>query len=317
MMVHKDSNIDNPLVAEHDAMDEAEAVTTHTVDEANPHETDSLAFERGADADQVESAEASAMHTDTVAAMEASGDLAEETSEDDIGTPAVALAAQSEMKIAKKSAAPAAKAAVKKQARSTRYLRVTAGLDFRHRYAPKEAIELVQKTSLSKFDGAVEVHARFLPKKGKDSGERFRMVVMLPHGTGKEPKIGVLDEALIQKIKEKGDTEFDILLASPSLMPKVAQVAKVLGPKGKMPNPKTGTVTDDPEATKKAILSGRVEVRADADWNLHQTIGRVSWPLEKLLENYQTLLAVLPLPRLQRVTLAATMGPGIEVDLKK
>ena len=310
-MSHNDSPVDNVLVAEHEAMDEAEAVTAHTVDEANPHETEALSIERGADADAVEPAEEAAIHTDTESALEASGDLLSEDTAPEMPDAKITKKAK------KAETKPAAPLRAKSRTRSQRYLTAVKELDLRHRHAPKEALELVQKSSLTKFDGAVEVHARFLPKKGKDSGERFRVVVMLPHGSGKEPKIGVLDEALIQKIKEKGDTEFDILLASPALMPKVASIAKVLGPKGKMPNPKTGTVTDDHETAKKAILSGRVEVRVDAQSNLHQIIGRVSWPLEKLLENYQVLLAALPLPRLQRVTLSATMGPGIEVDLKK
>ena len=310
-MAHKES--DNPLVAEHEAMDEAEWINSHTVDEANPHETEALSFERGADADAVESAESAAIHTDTESALEASGDLESE----EITKTAAPVAEKSSKKgaDAKVVKSKVVKKAVKQ--RSQRYLASAKLVDVRRNYPLKDALELLKVTHTTKFDGAVEVHIRLVAKRGKDSGERFRVIVTLPHGTGKEPKIGVLDEQMIADIKQKGNTDFDILLASPALMPKVAQIAKILGPKGKMPNPKTGTVTDDPEAAKRAIISGRVEVRADEHHNLHQMIGRVSWPFEKLAVNYQALLAALPLPRLQRVTLAATMGPGIGVDLKK
>lgn len=315
-MSHTDRNVDDALTAEHDAMDEAEAVNPHQVDEADTEESELLQIERGADADQAMPAEAAAVHTDTEAAAEASGDVASDSDEINSPMPPVE-AGRRPARVSKTTAKGSTPAKVQKTRHSQRYQEKIGRVDARRAYSAREALELAKETSLTRFDGAMEVHLRLSRKKGKDSGERFRTIVTLPHGSGKEPRIGVLDDELIAKIKQKGDTDFDILLAPPSLMPKVAQIAKILGPKGKMPNPKTGTVTDDSEAATRAILSGRVELRADAGHNLHQIIGRVSWPAEKLLENYQALLAVMPGARLQRVTVAATMGPGVWVDLNK
>lgn len=306
-MDHHDRNSDNPLDAEAAAVAEAESVNVAAPDEADNDDTEAAEFARGVDADQAEPAEAAAIHTDTEAAKEASGDLA-------VAPEKPAKKAQADNKPAKAQAAAAR--ASKAKTRSKRYQEAAGKVDTKRRHKVTDALELAAQTAYGKFDGSIDVHIRLLVKKGKaDSGERFRMVVVLPHGTGKEQSVGVLDEAMIDKIKQKGDTEYDILLATPAMMPKVAQIAKILGPKGKMPNPKTGTVADDLEAAKRAILSGRIELRADAQNILHQSIGRSSWPAEKLVENFRALMAVVPAHRLQKVTVAATMGPGIEVDL--
>lgn len=276
-------------------------------------------MEQGTDTDEVTPAEVAAIHTDTETASIASGDGVEDDSNDDsaeLSALTVVKKPKGKEKVEKKATKTLAKA--RPHRRSANYLVAAKQVDSSRVYEAKEALRLAQETSYSKFDGAVEIHCRLRLKRGKaDAGDRFRMMIALPHGTGRESKIGVLDEALIELIKQKGDTEFDILLASPSLMPKVAQIAKILGPKGKMPNPKTGTVTDDPELARQAILSGRIELKADGQGNLHQTIGRVSWSPTKLLENYQTLVAGLPSHRLQQIVVSATMGPGILVAYEK
>jgi len=301
-MSHKDTNTDDQLIAEHGAMDEAEAVSPHQVDEADTEEAELLAVEVGTDTNAVKPAELAAIHTDTDAASEASGEGAVD------GNDAV---------VGKKEKSPKKTVAAPQQAvRSRRYQDLATKFDRTRTYEPEQALELAKETAIGKFDQVIELHIRLTPPKGKKGDvERYRTIVTLPHGTGKEPKIGVLDEAMIEAIAKKGDTEFDILLASPDLMPKVAKIAKILGPKNKMPNPKTGTVTDNPDAAKAAIVSGRIELRADADHNLHQAIGRASWSVEKLLENYRALKATLPQHRLQRAVICATFGPGIAVDL--
>lgn len=297
-MSHKDTNIDDQLVAEHDAMEESEATSAHNVDEADTEDAELLAMEAGSGTAIVEPAEMAAIHTDTESAHEASGDT----------VPAAS--------IEKKTAKVKAATDKSKAARSQRYQELATKVDRNRNYNPEQAFNLVRETAVGKFDQVIELHFCLKAPKGKKGeSDRYRAIVSLPHGSGKQLNIGVLDEAMIDAIAKKGDTEFDILLASPSLMPKVAKIAKILGPKNKMPNPKTGTVTDDPEAAKAAIGSGRIEIRADAAHNLHQAIGRASWSAEKLLENYRALRAVLPQHRLLRAYVCATFGPGISIDL--
>ncbi len=317
-MDHQDLNTLDPLAAEHAAMDEAETTDHHHPDDADNDAGEALLIEKGTKTEEVLPAELAAVHTDTESAQEASGET--NPSDDD-----VAQDQKVPEKIAKATKTPAqqtgAKARsvkTKKRQRSVRYLEAAKKVDPKRQYEAKDALRLTQETSYTKFDGALEVHCRLKFKKGKSDGsDRFRMMVALPHGTGRELKVGMLDEALIETIKQTGDTNFDILVARPALMPKVAQIAKILGPKGKMPNPKTGTVTDDPEGALRAIASGRVELKADSQGNLHQTIGRISWSLDKLIENFSALLAGLPIHRLQRITVSATMGPGINVQFEK
>lgn len=291
-MAKKKSASTNPIVEELEAMSEAEAIDVADPDTAQPDEPIAAGIEQGADADEVVPAELTMLHTDTVSAQEASGEVALRKA------PRVS----------------------KKKKRSARYLAAQkeAGIDPNRNYPIDDAIEKARLGSYAKFDAALEVHISLSPPRGKKgSGDAFRTVIQLPHGTGKEPKIAILDETLIEKIKKDNKTEFEILIATPALMPKVAQIAKILGPQGKMPNPKTGTVVDDPETAKKAILSGRVELREDANHNLHQAIGRVAWDPSKLRENFDTILASLPQSRIAHVTLAATMGLGVRVRLEK
>ena len=305
MSQHDDDQKDI-LVAEQAAVKQSEGELEFP-DDTQDDPANEISIEQGADVDQVEPAELAAIHTDNESAAEASGeDFSDATTDETLAE------AKSEKKLKKSVASKS-----KKKVRSQRYLEAAALVDLRRRYSIDDALELVKKSAYAKFDAAVELHIKLVVKKGKtDPNNHFRLTVTLPHGTGKEPKIGVLDEALIEVIKQKGDTEFDILLASPSLMPKVAQIAKILGPKGKMPNHKTGTVTDDPEAAKQAILSGRIELRADAQNIIHQMIGRTSWESQKLIENFQTLKASLPMHRLQSISIAATMGPGIQLEIR-
>lgn len=202
----------------------------------------------------------------------------------------------------------------KPKQRSKKYQEKYALVDRSKLYNFDEALELVKKTSYVKFDASVEMHARLAaPKTKKTKQEQVRNTVQLPHSIGKEPKVGVIDEAMAEKIIKEKKTEFDILLATPEMMPKIARLAKILGPQGKMPNPKTGTVTTDTAKTLKEIKAGRVEYKSDDTGNIHQMIGKVSFDNKKLEENYRAILTAIGINKIQSVTLSATMGPGVKV----
>lgn len=199
-----------------------------------------------------------------------------------------------------------------KRARSIKYIEAVSKVDKNKFYPLEEALELVRATSYSKFDGSIEAHIKIKIKKGQDN---LRGTINLAHGVGKVTKVAIVDEAMIEKILKDKKTEFDVLLARPEMMPKLAKVAKILGPAGKMPNPKTGTITTDPEKAIEEFKAGKMEYRADSYNIIHQVIGKVSFDTSKLMDNYKTLFAVLPQTRVQSITLCSTMGPGIKVKL--
>ncbi len=201
----------------------------------------------------------------------------------------------------------------KKKGHSKGYLDKAGLVDSGKLYKLEEAIGLAKKVSYSKFDGTVSLAIRIA--KSKKTDESIRGTIRLPHGTGKKVKVAVASEELIEEIK-KGKTDFDLLVATPEMMPRLAQVAKILGPKGKMPNPKDGTVVDDPQAHLEELGERIVRFRADAHRNVHIPVGRVSWADEKLLENIQAALKTLASEKKLSVTLSPTMGPGVGMEVK-
>lgn len=201
----------------------------------------------------------------------------------------------------------------KAKVRSKRYQEAKALIDSAKKYEVAEAIDLVKKTSLTKFDGNVEVHLRLLAKTGKP--ENLRGLIQYPHPTGKKIKVEILDEKAIGEIAKTSKAKADIYLATPALMPKVAKLAKILGPKGKMPNPKSGTITENPAKTQKELEGGQVEYKTDSFGNIHQVIGKVSADKKVLEENFQSLLLTVPSDRIASITLCATIGPGIKVQI--
>lgn len=215
-----------------------------------------------------------------------------------------------ETKIQKKPAKKASKKS-KTKIRSKKYTDAKTHVDPINKYDLKEAIELAKKTSFTKFDGNIEVHVRLLSKTGKP--EQVRGMLTYPHATGKKTKVIILDDKTIDEIAKKSKIDFDIALATPAQMPKVAKLAKILGPKGKMPNPKAGTVTENPEKTKADLEGGQAEYRTDSYGNIHQVIGKISEKSENLEENYKALLTILPADKIKTITMCATMGPGIKV----
>ena len=206
---------------------------------------------------------------------------------------------------------PKKEKAGKAKVRSKKYKNILSSIDRNKKYDINSGIDLAKKTTLTKFDGNIEVHVRILNKNGKP--ESIRGILEYPHSTGKKLKIIILDEKKIEEIEKTKKTDFDIAIANPKLMPKVAKLAKILGPKGKMPNPKSGTVSNEPEKTKKELEEGKVEYKTDGGGNIHQVIGKISADNKILLENFNTLISVLPKDKITSITICATMGPGIKI----
>ncbi|MCM3719740.1 50S ribosomal protein L1 [Fictibacillus phosphorivorans] len=205
-------------------------------------------------------------------------------------------------------------------------------------YEPAEAIELVKKAAPAKFDESVEVAVR-LGVDTKKADQQIRGAVVLPNGTGKTQRVLVFakgekakeaeaagadyvgDSDYINKIQQ-GWFEFDVIVATPDMMAEVGKLGRVLGPKGLMPNPKTGTVTFEVEKAVNEIKAGKVEYRVDKTGNVHVPIGKVSFEAEKLAENLstiiETLLKVKPAAAkgtyMKNVAISSTMGPGIKVN---
>lgn len=208
-------------------------------------------------------------------------------------------------------------------------------------YSPKEAIELVKKTSVTKFDSTVEVSFK-LGLNPKYADQQVRGALVLPHGTGKSksvlvfakgPKVAEAEaagadyvggEELVAKI-QGGWTEFDVCVATPDMMGLVGRLGKILGPKGLMPNPKVGTVTMDVTRAVNEIKAGKIEYRTDKSGNVQAPIGKASFTDEQLLENYitlaETLVKVKPSGAkgqyMRTVTVSTTMGPGVKIDVLK
>jgi large subunit ribosomal protein L1 len=211
-------------------------------------------------------------------------------------------------------------------------------VDRNKQYSPEEAIELAKKTANTKFVGSIEVHIH-TGIDAKKTEQGVRGVVSLPHGTGKSKKVAAFvteakekeakdagatlvgGEELIKQIKETEKMDFDIAVAEPALMPKLAQIAKILGPRGLMPNPKTGTVTAEIGRVIKEIAGGKVDYKNDDSGNIHQIIGKANFETKQLLENFRALYdavvrskpSVVKGQFIVNVTVNTTMGPGIRV----
>lgn len=203
-------------------------------------------------------------------------------------------------------------AATKTKIRSKKYVEMASLVDTQKIYSISEAVSLVKQTSLTSFDGTVELHINVNPQTLGDKKD-LRGNVTLPHGTGKQIRVVIADEAIIAEI-ESGKINFDILVAHPSMMPKLAKIAKVLGPKGLMPNPKNGTVSPDPEKRVKDLSSGQINFKTEPDNPIvHMIVGKVSFDDAKLAENIKAVFAAIGTSKIVRTTVTATMGPGVKV----
>ncbi len=206
-------------------------------------------------------------------------------------------------------------------------------------YTKEEAVKLVKETSYSKFDGTVELAIK-LNLDTKKAEEQLRGAILLPNGTGKTKKVLVVAKGdfakaakdagadfvggteLLEKIEKENFFDFDIIIATPDMMPALGKLGKILGPKGLMPNPKTGTVTLDVKKAVEDVLKGRVEYRTDTFGNVHTIIGKTSFTEKSLLENLEAFVTLIYKAKpatvkgiyMQNISISSTMGPGIKID---
>ena len=223
-----------------------------------------------------------------------------------------------------------------------KYLEAAKAVDRATLYDPADAIALVKKAAVAKFDETIEAHIR-TGCDGRHADQQIRGAVVLPHGTGKQVRVLVFakdakaDEAkeagaefvgaeeLIPKIQNENWFDYDVVVATPDMMGVVGRLGRVLGPKGLMSNPKAGTVTMDVAKAVKEIKAGKIEYRLDKTNIIHVPIGKASFSEEQLADNFQTLIDAINKARpsalkgtyLKSVTIAPTMGPGVKINTMK
>ena len=223
--------------------------------------------------------------------------------------------------------------------KSKKYIEASKKSEKAKLYTKEEAIKLVKDTSYSKFDGSVELAMR-LNLDTKKAEQQLRGALVLPNGTGKSSKVLVIakgehataakeagadyvgDTNMLEKIEKENWFDFDTIIATPDMMPALGKLGKVLGPKGLMPNPKTGTVTMDTAKAVTEVKKGRVEYRTDTYGNVHAIIGKVSFTEKQLLENLEAFVNLIVKSKpsvvkgtyIKNISIASTMGPGIKID---
>ncbi|WP_342262715.1 MULTISPECIES: 50S ribosomal protein L1 [unclassified Spiroplasma] len=229
---------------------------------------------------------------------------------------------------------------VKKSRYSKNYQKVSQMFDKTKIYSIDEAVSLVKKTSITKFDATVEL-VFLLNVDPRHADQQLRGALVLPAGTGKKQRILVLTNSmnqvaidnkadfvggkdLIEKIQKENWFDFDVIIATPDIMAELGKIGKILGPKGLMPNPKTGTVTTDVQKAIAEIRKGKIEYRVDKQGNVHVIIGKVSFSEEQLKENYQAIYETLRKVRpaavkgayVKNISISTTMGPAIKVAIE-
>ena len=223
--------------------------------------------------------------------------------------------------------------------KSKKYVEALGKIDRTKLYESKEALALVSEIATAKFDETVEAHIK-LGVDSRHADQQVRGAIVLPHGTGKTKKVLVFAkgekakeaeaagadfvgaEDLVQKIQKENWFEFDVVVATPDMMGVVGRLGRVLGPKGLMPNPKSGTVTFDVTKAVEEIKAGKVEYRLDKSNIIHVAIGKVSFGGEKLAENFNVLMNAIIKAKpsaakgqyLRSVTVTSTMGPGVKIN---
>ena len=224
--------------------------------------------------------------------------------------------------------------------KSKRYASVVTKVDKKKAYSIEEAVKLVKNTTSAKFDETVEV-AMNMNLDTRKADQQLRGAVVLPNGTGKSQTVLVLakgdqakaakeagadyvgDNDMIEKIEKENWFSYDVIIATPEMMPMLGKIGKLLGPKGLMPNPKTGTVTMDVKKAVEDTKKGKVEYRTDSFGNIHGIIGKASFDESKLIENLNVFVsAILKLKPasvkgnyVKNISISSTMGPGIKIDL--
>ena len=226
--------------------------------------------------------------------------------------------------------------------RGKKYTEAAKAIDRATLYDPAEAIALVKKSAVAKFDETIEVHIR-TGCDGRHADQQIRGAVVLPHGTGKQVRVLVFakgdkvaeaeaagaefvgGEELMHKIQSENWFDFDVVVATPDMMGVVGRLGRVLGPKGLMPNPKAGTVTMDVTKAINDIKAGKIEYRLDKTNIIHVPVGKASFTEEQLADNFQTLIDAIMKAKpstlkgayLKSVTLTSTMGPGVKLNVAK
>ena len=236
----------------------------------------------------------------------------------------------------KKGPAPKVRPLIERRGKA--YRQAAGKVEKNKTYSLADAVKLATETNPSKFDASVEIHVR-LGVDPRQADQNIRSTVVLPHGTGKAVRVAVLaadadadkakeagadiaGEEAVVKLLDKGTLNFDVLIASPQFMPKLGKYARLLGPKGLMPNPKSGTVSTDVAKAVAEAKAGKVEYRVDKQAAVHLSVGKVSFGADKLLENANSFCASLQSQKpasikgvyVKSVAIATTMGPGIKVD---
>ena len=222
---------------------------------------------------------------------------------------------------------------------SKKYVEASKNVDKTVEYSLEEAIKLVKNTSITKFDGTVDFALK-LNVDPKKADQQLRGSLVLPHGTGKSKRILVItkganaeeakkagadyvgDTDMIEKIQKENWFDFDVIVATPDMMPELGRIGKILGPKGLMPNPKTNTVTTTPVKVIEDIKKGMVEFRTDSYGNIHGVVGKTSFDETKLKENLEYAISTISKLKpasvkgkfIQGISISATMGPGIKLD---
>ena len=220
-----------------------------------------------------------------------------------------------------------------------RFVEARTQVDREREYSPHEAVRLIKELKRAKFDETVEVHVR-TGLNVRHADEQLRGTIALPHGLGRDVKVAVFAkgdkareaeeagadfvgaEDLAERVQNENFTDFDVAIATPDMMPVVGRLGRILGPQGKMPNPKVGTVTMDVRKAVEESKAGKVEYRTDRTAIVHMTVGKTSFPDEHLLANYQAIIEELIRAKpsaakgryLRSIVLASTMGPGVKVD---
>ena len=223
--------------------------------------------------------------------------------------------------------------------RSKKYTEALSKIEKNKVYSKEEAIKLVKDTSISSFDGSIEVALR-LNLDTKKADQQLRGAIVLPKGTGKTKRVLVVakgpkaeeaknagadfvgDTDILEKIEKENWFEFDTMIATPDMMPLLGKLGRVLGPKGLMPNPKTGTVTMDITKAVEEVKAGSVEYRTDSYGNIHGVIGKASFSEEDLLENLNAFVSQIIRIKpstvkgeyIKNISLSSTMGPGVKVE---
>ena len=220
-----------------------------------------------------------------------------------------------------------------------KYIEAAKLIDKNKLYSKEEAIALVKKTSFTKFDASIELAIR-LNVDTKKADQQLRGAIVLPHGIGKTKKVLVIakgeqanaakeagadyvgDVDIIEKIEKENWLDFDVMIATPDMMPALGKIGKILGPKGLMPNPKTGTVTLDVAKAVADVKKGRVEYRTDTFGNVHAIIGKISFEEQKLIDNLDAFVSIIKSKPatvkgnyIKNITISSTMGPGIKIDI--